>query len=222
MIKITYYLDTISSWCYYFEPTWRELKERYAEVAEFDWCLTLIPPSGLPGSIEEEEWYYRRSGTITKFPQMLNANWFDPDAKEYLIPNVVAQAAKELGEYGDEVRLAITEAAILEGLPINQLDTCIQAALSVSDLNMLRLTEVAEDPMTEEKVRESTARFHSYGINQRPAIFIESEIEDRAIFSGVIKTEPLIATIDAMLEDVKAYRAWAAHMGPSWKERVRI
>ena len=222
MIKITYFLDTISSWCYYFEPVWQDLKKTYSEVAEFDWEIALIPPAGLPGSIEEEEWYYRRSGTMTKFPRILNANWFDPDANEYLTPNLVAQAAKEMGVNGDEVRLAITEAAILDGRSVNQLDVSVQSALSVCELNIVRLTELVKDPITEEKVRASTARFHSYGINQRPALHIESEIEDRAIFSGMIKREPIFATMNAMIEDVKAYRAWSAHMGPSWSERARI
>ena len=27
---VTYYLEVISSWCYWVEPTWAELKARYA------------------------------------------------------------------------------------------------------------------------------------------------------------------------------------------------
>jgi len=29
MVKVTYYLEVISSWCYWAEPAWAELKRRY-------------------------------------------------------------------------------------------------------------------------------------------------------------------------------------------------
>jgi len=32
-LKVTYYLEVISSWCYWAEPAWVELKRRYAEKA---------------------------------------------------------------------------------------------------------------------------------------------------------------------------------------------
>ncbi len=222
MIKITYYLDVISSWCHYVEPLWEELKSSYKEEVEFDWEITLIPANGLPGSAEEEEWYYRRSGMMTQQAKMLNATWVDPKVKEYLSPNLVAYAAKTLGENGDKVRVAIAKAAILDGKPISDLDTCIEVALGVCDINPVRLTEVALDPLTEQAIRKSTARFEAYGINQRPAFILESEIEDRAIFSGIVHREPLVATIEAMIDDVKSHRSWSAHMGSSWKDRAKI
>jgi hypothetical protein len=50
-------------------------------------------------------------------------------------------------------------------------------------------------------------------VTQRPAFVIESEIGDRAIFSGIATLPPLIAAIDAMLEDLQAYESYAAHFG---------
>ena len=35
MIKLTYYLEVTSSWCYWAEPAWAELKRRYAGQVEF-------------------------------------------------------------------------------------------------------------------------------------------------------------------------------------------
>ena len=35
-LKITYYLDVASSWCFLAEPAWAALKERYAA----GWILT--------------------------------------------------------------------------------------------------------------------------------------------------------------------------------------
>jgi hypothetical protein len=42
---------------------------------------------------------------------------------------------------------------------------------------------------------------------------IDTAIGDRAIFSGVVKLEPLTATIDSMLDDTAAYAAHKAHFG---------
>jgi hypothetical protein len=42
---------------------------------------------------------------------------------------------------------------------------------------------------------------------------LDTEIGDRAVFSGVVKFEPLAATLDSLLEDAAAYAAHAAHFG---------
>src|SRR5688572_20959209 len=105
MVKVTYYLEVISSWCYWAEPAWRELKERYTSTkVTFDWKIALMDESGLPVSREQVEWFYRRSGTIVRSPFMLNSGWFEVGVKEYLVPNFVAEAAKDLGVNDDRVR----------------------------------------------------------------------------------------------------------------------
>ena len=50
-------------------------------------------------------------------------------------------------------------------------------------------------------------------MTQRPTFVVDSEIGDRAIFSGFAKIEPIAATIDAMLDDLAAYASHAAHFG---------
>ena len=42
-VKITYYLEVISSWCYWAEPAWAELKRRYADKVEFGWKIAQMP-----------------------------------------------------------------------------------------------------------------------------------------------------------------------------------
>jgi len=62
-------------------------------------------------------------------------------------------------------------------------------------------------------VRASTAEWHTLQVTQRPTFVIDTEIGDRAIFSGVVKLEPIAATLDSMIEDAAAYAAHAAHFG---------
>src|SRR6185503_8190325 len=115
-VKVTYYLDIISSWCHWGETAWAELKQRSADQpVEFGWKIALLDSSGLPASRAQEEWFYRRSGTIVGAPYMLNAGWVEPGLKEYLAVNAVAEAAKDFGVTDDRVRLALARAAMLEG-----------------------------------------------------------------------------------------------------------
>ena len=65
-----------------------------------------------------------------------------------------------------------------------------------------------------QRVRTTTAQFHALQVTQRPAFGLRSSIDDRAVFSGLVKAGPIAAAIDAMLDDAAAYASFAAHFGP--------
>ena len=212
-ITVTDYLDVVSSWCFWSEPTWAELKRRYEGRVDFQWKIALMDPSGLPTSREQEQWFYRRSGMMMRSPFMLNTDWYDASLKEWLAPNSVAEAAKDFGVTDDRVRLAIAQAALRQGKKVSDWSVCAEVAASAGNLDKKKLLDAAQSPAVEKRIRASTAEFHSFQITQRPAFLIDTEIGDRAIFSGVVKLEPLTATIDSMLEDTTAYAAHKAHFG---------
>src|SRR5882762_2282783 len=112
-ITVTDYLDVVSSWCFWSEPTWSELKKRYQGRVEFQWKIALMDPTGLPTSREQEQWFYRRSGMMMRAPVMLRTDWYDPTLKEWLAPNAVAEAATEFGSTDDRVRHAPASAGCL-------------------------------------------------------------------------------------------------------------
>lgn len=213
-LTITYYLDVISSWCYWAEPAWAELKRRYADrPVEFSWKISLVDPSDFPLSRRQEEWFYRRSGTIVGSTFMLNSGWIEPGLKEYLAPNCVAEASKDFGVSDDRVRLAIAEAALREGQKVGRWEISAGIAAGAVGLTAKELLARAKSSEVQKRVRKSTAEFYSLQVKQRPAFAIESNIGDRAVFSGLVKVEPLAAAMDAMLADAKAYAVHAAHFG---------
>jgi predicted DsbA family dithiol-disulfide isomerase len=213
-ITVTYYLDVISSWCYWAEPAWAELKRYCADKpVEFGWKISLIDPSGLPHSREQEDWFYRRSGTIVRSPLMLNSGWFEPDLKEYLAPNYVAEAAKDFGVMDDRVRLAIAEAAVRAGQKVGQWEISADIAAKAIGLDAKALIAKAKSPEIEKHVRDATVEFHALQVSQRPTFLLQSNIGDRVVISGLVKITPLVAAIDTMLEDAQAYAAYAAHFG---------
>jgi len=213
-VNVTYYLEITSSWCYWAEPAWSELKCRYAnQPVEFNWEIALLDQASLPVSRAQADWFYRRSGTIVSSPFMLNSGWLELGCPEYLAPNCVAAAAKDFGVTGDLVRLALAEAALRGGAKVAQWEVSAEIAAQAAGLDQKTLLAKAQLPGVEERVRASTAAFHALLITQRPAFVLESNIGDRAVFSGLAKAGPIAATIDAMLEDAAGYAAHAAHFG---------
>jgi predicted DsbA family dithiol-disulfide isomerase len=212
-ITVTNYLDVISSWCFWSEPTWAELKRRYDGKIQFQWKIALMDPSGLPTSREQEQWFYRRSGMMMRSPFMLNTDWYDPSLREWLAPNCVAEAAKDFGFADDRVRLALARAALREGKQVADWNVAAEIGGEAGAIDAAKLLGRAKSPAIENRVRASTAEFRSLQITQRPAFVIDTEIGDRAIFSGVVRFEPLAATIDSMLDDAAAYAAHKAHFG---------
>jgi predicted DsbA family dithiol-disulfide isomerase len=212
-LEATLYLEVISSWCYWGLPAWTDLQKRYADRVAFHWKIALMDASGLPATREQSEWYYRRSGTIVRSPFMLNAGWFEPGLTEYLAPNLVAEAARDFGITDDRVWSAIAHAALREGQQVAKWEVAAAVGAQAGKLGQTKLLDRARSSQVETRARASTAEFRSLQVTQRPTFVIESEIGDRAVFSGIATLAPLVATIDAMLEDLAAYDSHAAHFG---------
>ncbi|MEY2545976.1 MAG: hypothetical protein QOG48_1093 [Verrucomicrobiota bacterium] len=212
-INVTSYIDVISSWCFWSEPTWAKLKERYEGRAEFQWKIALMDKAGLPTSREQEEWFYRRSGMMNRSPFMLSSNWYEHGPAEYLAPNAVAEAGKDFGVKDDRIRLAIAIAGLREGKMLGRWEVAAEVAAGAAGLDKDKLLERAKSPEIEQRIRRSTSEFHALQVTQRPTFVVDTEIGDRAVFSGVVKLEAIAATIDSMLDDAVAYAAHKAHFG---------
>ena len=212
-ISVTYYLDVISSWCFWAEPAWAELKRRYHDKVEFQWKIALMDKSGLPTSQEQHEWFYRRSGTIMRSPFMLSSEWCDHQQSEYLAPNCVAEAAKDFGITDDRVRLALSYAGLREGKRFAEWEIAAEIGAKAGNLDAKELLERARSTVVDTRVRADTADFHLLQVTQRPTFVLDTEIGDRAVFSGFARVAPLAAALDAMLDDAHAYTAHSAHFG---------
>ncbi len=213
-MKITYYLEVISSWCYWSEPMWAELKQRYAGRVEFEWKIALMRPGDFPATRAQCDWFYQRSGTIMRSPFVLNSGWFEQARNGvYDTPNVVAEAARDFGITDDRARLALTHAAVRDGRKIGDLTEAVAVVSAACGLDPAALRTRAETAEAAARVRISTEEFHALNVSQRPAFLIEDAIGDRAVFSGLVALAPLASTIDAMLADTAAYASHAAHFG---------
>lgn len=214
-MKVTYYLEILSSWCMWAEPMWAELKARYASRGvEFEWKIALMNPDAFPASRAQCDWFYQRSGTVMRSPDRLNSGWYEAARKgDYRAPNLVAEAGKDFGFTGDELRLALANAALWEGRKIGDMTEAVAIGAKATKLAPKKLRAAAESASVRQRVEASTAEFHAHQIDQRPAFVLKNAIGDKAVFSGTVRREPFVAAIDTMLEDAAAYASFAAHFG---------
>jgi len=215
-MKITYFLEVSSSWCFWAEPTWAELKRRYAGRADFAWRIARMRPEDWPLSREQCAWFYRRSGTILGSPFMLDSSPYEPPkAGEYPAASFVAEAARDFGFAGDEIRLALSHAEKREGRRVGRMDVAVEVAVAAGGgrLEAGKLLAAARSEAVAARIDASTQEFFSHRISQRPAFVLEDAIGDKVVFSGLTRTEPIAATIDAMLADCAAYASFRAHFG---------
>lgn len=212
-IKVTQYLDVISSWCYWAHPAWRQLQDQYRDRVTFEWQIALMDESGMPTSHAQMDWFYRRSGMMMRSPFMLRSAWHEPGTTEYIAPNSIAEAARAMGVVDDRVCLALAEAGLREGKKTGRWEVAAEVGALASGLSKEKLLERARSPEIETRIRETTAEFHRLQVNQRPTFVIDTDIGDRAVFAGFAKFAPLAAALDSMLDDARAYEAHAAHFG---------
>jgi predicted DsbA family dithiol-disulfide isomerase len=212
-ITVTYYLDVISSWCYWAEPAWAELKNRYHGRVDLQWKIALMDRSGLPTSHEQHEWFYRRSGTVMRSPFKLRSDWADPNRSEYLAPNCLAEAGKKFGVNDDRIRLALAHACLREGKKVGDWKTAAEIAAGAAAIDQKSLLESAQSAEVEKQVRSDTGEFHQLQVSQRPTFVIDTDIGDRAVFSGFARVAPMAAALDSVLDDAEGYAAFAAHFG---------
>ena len=212
-ITVTQYLDVVSSWCFWAHPAWEELQTRYRDRVAFQWKIALMDAAGMPTSRAQMDWFYRRSGMMMRSPFQLKSSWHEVGQTEYLAPNAVAEAAREMGLEDDRVRLALARAGLLDGRTTGRWEVAAEVGAKASGFPLEKLLERARSAEIEERIRTSTAEFHALQVSQRPTFVIDSEIGDRAVFSGFAKAAPMAAALDAMLDDAVAYAAYGAHFG---------
>jgi len=213
MIEVTYFTTVISSWCHWAEPAWAEVQRRFEGRAKFGWKAALQGPESLPASAAQMEWFYQRSGTITRSPYMLNSGWFEAGTAEYIVPDLLAEAGRDFGAGDDRIRLALADAGLRQGKKINRWEVAAPIAAKAAALKEAALRKKAQSPEVERRVRAATAEFHAMQATQRPTFLLQSGIGDKVMVSGLWTAAPLIAAIEAMLDDAAAYASWAAHVG---------
>lgn len=212
-LSATYYLDVLSSWCHWAEPAWVALHQRHQHEVAFDWKIALMDPSGIPSSRDHCDAFYRRSGIIARATHRLSSAWLEDGVRDYSAPNLVAEAARDLGAGDDRARLALAHAALVEGRPMSRIPDAARVAAAAAGLDPDLLAAHANTEGVRRRIRETTDEFLQLGGTQRPTFVLENGIGDRAVLSGFHRPEPLFAAVEALLADSLAFASWQAQFG---------
>jgi len=213
-MKVTFYLEVLSSWCHWARPTWAELQRHYAGRVEFGWKIAKMRAEDWPASESQCAWFYRRSGMARRSPYMLSTGWYQPRSDtSYPAASLVAEAGRDFGINDDRLWHALNDAADREGRKVGQMAIAVEVGAKAAGLDATKLRSRAESPEVAARIEASTREFFAHQIDQRPAFIITSGIGDKAVFSGLVQLEPLVATLEAMFADEAAYAAHRAHFG---------
>jgi predicted DsbA family dithiol-disulfide isomerase len=212
-VKIIYYMDILSSWCTYAEGPLAKIRSRFGPDIEYEWRIAALQDGNAMGYTPEAmKWYYERSGSMSG--TKLNVAWLESERDGSWWPDLAAEAARSRGNVGDEVRLALAKAGLMEGQHIQHRDVSERIAAPASGLEPARLRTAMDDPAVAARVRATTAEFRALPCTMVPTFLISNEIGDVNLLSGTYRYDHLAACVEQLLADVKAYRAFGASHPP--------
>lgn len=207
-VRVIYYFDVISQWCYFADITLDRMQERYGDRLTIDWKIALVN-DGKPFSsrIEAMAWVYDRSKAISGIET--NAGWRRPN-DETLWVNVAAEAARLLGH--PEARRELARAALIDGTSIGSYESALDVACSA--------TGIARDPLASMMpeataiVRATTAEYKALPVDVVPCLIIRNQIGDTAIFSGLFEYSTLESAVGEMIRAADGYEVFAMKNPP--------
>ncbi|MBV8082749.1 MAG: DsbA family protein [Candidatus Eremiobacteraeota bacterium] len=214
-LKLIYYMDVLSSWCFAAEEPLARLRERLGGRLDYDWRIAYLFGGGPMGYGRQlSDWYYGRLKTITGIT--LNGSWREAADDTTWYADLAAQAARELGCTDDRVRLALTRAAMVDGNHLGKRDVAIAVAAQAAGLSAKEIEHAMDDPATTEHMRQTTEEFAKLGVAMQPAFVLRSDIADMAVLSGLVRYETLSSCADEMLDASSKYAEYGgAHPEPA-------
>lgn len=208
MIKMVHYLYILSSWSLVAEAAVSEVRERFGDAIEYDWRIAVTDYGGKgPYARERLQFFYDRLEAATG--RHMDLGWWD-DGYDWLVPDRVATAARLLGCTGNEARLALAKAGLLDGRKITDLRVAADVASSATDIPAALLAMTANAANTTTCLFEWSREFRASGVALRPAFQLTNDLGDRVVLSGIWNAEPLISAVEALLRDERSYREFVA------------
>lgn len=202
-MKVTVAFDVLSHWCL---AAWPAFEAARAEVGTDRIELLIAPiangfPMGLPAA--HERWFYGR-GTLA-YGMQLHADWYEDNRTTTLWANAAVVAAAHLGADLAETARGTMRAAMEERALLGRRDQAVETVARLAQLDahaLDRLIGSAEIGRHLNAANETLARWQCA---ERPSWRIENANGDFVTMQGVWQTAPVLACIDALRSDERAY-----------------
>lgn len=206
-MKLIFYYDVCSQWCYFGDLTLDRLRQKHGSNLDVEWRIAMVK-DGEPIGYSQESlgWMYRRSESISGIA--VTSRWIRGGDRT-LYANLAVAAAQKLGH---NVRRAVAEAILLRGEPLGSQAGAIALVTRLIAVEPGKLEETMRT--VEPEVRAGTNEFRALPVEVVPAYLIRNEIDDTALLSGLCEFETLDRVIAEMLRAERAYAAFAAANEP--------
>lgn len=208
-LKLTYYLDVLSSWCFAAESSLARLREDLGRRLDVEWRIAYLFGGGRMGyAPATSAWQYRRLKSVSGVE--LNPAWRESADDTTWFANLATEAARGLGIEDDRVRLAMARAAMIDGRHVGRKDIALHVAAQASGLRPADLEREMDAPRTEQRMHLTTQSYKALGLQVQPAFVFRNDIEDTAILSGLFRYETLRSCGEEMLAADDGYAAFSA------------
>ncbi|MBV8171229.1 MAG: DsbA family protein [Candidatus Eremiobacteraeota bacterium] len=214
-LKLIYYVDVLSSWCFVAEPALARLREELGERLDYEWRIAYLFGGGPMGySAQLSAWQYERNKSVSGFT--LNPAWRETLEDTTWFADLAAEAARALGITDDRVRLALTRAAFVDAKHIGRRDEAVRVAAEAGGLTASALESAMDDAAVIERMQATTAEYKALGVKVLPAFVMTNAIGDTAILSGLFRYETMASCAAEMLAAADGYAAFErAHPQPA-------
>ena len=209
-VQVTYYVDTLSSWCLIAESAVDRLLEEFGTEIDFEWKIAQLNDAApFDGTPEKFEWMYRRTHAVTGV--QLNHTWHTKMEDSSLFPNLAAEAARTLGVTDGRVRRALSRAAMLEGKRVPDHDVAVEIASKAGGLDPQALSDAMDDHNTFAKVVSATIELRKLPVRVIPCFAVANDVGDRAILSGLYEYATIGGVVREMVHASARYDEFMAN-----------
>lgn len=197
-VEVIYYVDVLSSWCWVAERAVERIEQRCGGAVRLEWRIAQLFDFGpLPFTQPELEWYYSRTEKISGV--RMDASWRDSADATTKFANQAAEACRNLGVRGSDVRRGLARAALVEGKPLGRREVALAEAARLSGLPPEQISAKMDAQDVQQRIAQTTQEFKDLALPQLPSFVLRNTSGDLAVFSGLYTFESLDAVIAEML-----------------------
>lgn len=202
-MKVTAVFDVLSHWCL---AAWPAFEAARAELGPERVELLIAPisngfPMGLPAA--HERWFYER-GTLA-YGMELHADWYEDNRTTTLWANAAVIAASDLGADLAETAHGTMRAAMEQGGLLGRRDVAVETVARLAELDAHALDRLIGSSEVGRQLNAANALLAAWHCAERPSWRIENASGDFVTMQGVWQTAPVLACIQALQSDERAY-----------------
>ncbi len=209
-LKIDYFLDALSQWCYISDRAILRIRMRYGNRLLINYHF--VPISGrdpIYVNGQGQRLAYDRSEFITGIH---TTPWLRDEPRSTWDANASILAVASMGIDVERVRSCVSSAALERGLPLGDRGEAASLLAAEFGLERSRIEEVMQSPAICDALDASGGEFAQHGLTVRPAFVLENEIGDRVILNGGWRESLFVEAIDSLLADAAGYEWYEKHV----------